>query len=196
MIVRGIPIRLVTKAWPLVEDWVRAALQEASADHSPEQIRALLDDGRAQLWLAWDGSKAHGCCITELIESVRGKACNIVVVAGLDFKSWRALTTDIAEWARGEGCVRMEAAGRRGWERLVKADGWRKLRTVIEVDLRNGIIEADHDDQRLRRPLGAGAGRPQGCHPRDPGPVCEGQGRHTGADGERLPQGSAQRPVP
>src|SRR5262245_56183764 len=126
---------LTGKAWPLIERWVAEALTEGKADISPEAVRAHLERGSMQLWLAWDGKRAQGCCITEFAESVRGKCCNLVVVAGLDFKTWRPLTGAIKDWARGEGCVRLVAGGREGWARYVKSDGWRKVRTIIEMRL-------------------------------------------------------------
>lgn len=135
MIARGIRTDLIERVWPLVEAWVAEALDHGGANETPQRIREALLSGDMQLWLAWDGERAHGCCITELYDSRRGMTCGLVVVAGLDFKRWRPLTATIKEWARGEGCARLEAAGRDGWQRYVRADGWRKLRTVIEMDL-------------------------------------------------------------
>jgi len=126
---------LTPRAWPLIEKWVAEALAEGMADIGPAVVKQRLITGDMQLWLAWDGRKAHGCCITETFESVRGKGCNLVVVAGLNFKKWRPLTKAIKDWARGNGCVRLEAGGREGWTRYVKSDGWRKVRTVIEMRL-------------------------------------------------------------
>lgn len=96
-----------------------------------------------QLWLAWDGDRARGCCITEIVESVRGRACNLVVVAGEDFAAWRPLTDTIKLWAKSKGCARLEAGGRAGWQRLVAGDGWKPVRTVIEMDLSNGNVKAE-----------------------------------------------------
>lgn len=128
---------LTPMAWPLVERWVREALIEGKADLSPASVKAKLRHGSMQLWLAWDdtGRRAKGCCVTEFAESVRGTCCNLVVVAGIDFPQWRSLIDDVKDWARQRGCVRLEAGGREGWLRLVKSDGWCKLRTVIEMRL-------------------------------------------------------------
>ena len=134
----GVLSHVTPKAWPLIEDWVRAALKRAKADCSAEDVREQLADKRMQLWLAWDGTQAKGCCITELVHTARGMNCNLVVVAGVDFKAWRPLTEAIKEWARWKGCARLEASGRAGWERLVADDGWRKVRTTIEMDLSDG----------------------------------------------------------
>ena len=132
---RAIRPDLTPRAWPLIEAWVLASLNEANANVEPDVIRASLERGDMQLWLAWDDGRAHGCCITELYTSARGKTCGLVIVAGLDFKRWRPLIAEIKEWAGREGCVRLEASGRDGWQRYVRADGWRKVRTVIEMSI-------------------------------------------------------------
>lgn len=125
----------IPKAWPLIERWVGEALVEGKADLAPAAVLAQLQRGHMQLWLAWEGKRALGCCVTELNESVRGRYCNLVAVAGLDFAKWRPLIEIIKAWAREHGCVRLQAGGREGWVRAVKADGWSRTRTVIEMEL-------------------------------------------------------------
>jgi len=134
--------RHTAKAWPAVRVWVADALENGKADISPDDVRLRLANGLMQLWLMWDAEArlAHGIVVTELVGSVRGKACNLVVVAGDrgSFKLWRPMTEAIKAWARSKGCVRLEGGGRDGWARLVKADGWRTVRTVVEMRLDDG----------------------------------------------------------
>lgn len=135
MIARAIRPDLTHKVWPLIEQWVGEALTHGGGNDTPEKIRTALIGGTMQLWLAWDGSRAHGCCITELFESPRGKTCGLVIVSGRGFENWRHLIEPIKAWAVAEGCSRMEAGGRDGWGVHLKRDGWRRVRTVIEMDL-------------------------------------------------------------
>jgi len=132
-----LPARLIPKAWPLVKHWVAEALTKGKADETPEEVRERLLSAKQQLWLAWDedAQRARGICITELFDSARGKACNLALVAGTNFKDWRHLTLAVMQFAREHGCVRLEAAGRRGWERYAKRDGWGHLRTILEMRL-------------------------------------------------------------
>ena len=130
---------LVPRAWPLIEHWVIEALTKGKADETPGEILDRLMRGKQQLWLAWDESakRARGICITEVFDSARGKACNLAIIAGTDFKSWRHLTAAIKSFARTVGCVRLEFSGRKGWQRLVGPDGWEHLRTILEMRLDN-----------------------------------------------------------
>lgn len=131
----GVLSHLTPKAWPLIENWVSAALEKSKADCTAKDVREQLADRRMQLWLAWEGDRAKGCCVTELVNTARGRICNLVAVGGIDFAEWRALIEDIKAWARANGCVCLEASGRAGWERLVGDDGWKKVRTTIEMEL-------------------------------------------------------------
>ena len=109
--------------WPHIVEWVSDALIRGNADLSPEDIRQHLDRGSMQLWLAWD-RKPVGCCITELIDGVRGRSCNIVMVAGERFDSWAHLQADIEHWAVEHwGCVRLSLIGRKGWARRLVGSG-------------------------------------------------------------------------
>jgi len=133
-----LPPRLAVMAWPAAEPWITDALARGKADIGADEVKQQLERGGMQLWLPWDGRRARGCCVTEIVDSVRGKACNLVVVAGEQFETWRHLLDAIKAWARVQGCARLEAGGREGWVRRVKADGWRPVRTVIEMRLDDG----------------------------------------------------------
>jgi len=135
MIARPVRSTLTPKAWPLVEKWVLAALKRGKANQTVAEIKDALATKSMQLWLAWDGERAKGCCITELYDSAQGKTCNLVVVAGIQFKRWQPLTETIKAWARENDCTRLEASGRPGWERMAAKDGWAKIRTTVEVRL-------------------------------------------------------------
>lgn len=154
----GVRSDLIPITWPLIEPWVADALEKGKAHQASDEVRQALERSKMQLWLAWDENqrRALGCCITEIIESHQGKTCGLVVVAGLDFKKWRPLTETIKAWATENGCVRLEACGREGWQKYVRNDGWKRIRTVIELRL--------DDDGRIipntdvgNRPVGADA---------------------------------------
>jgi hypothetical protein len=134
---RAVQLRseLIAQTWPLIERWVAAAVAKAKGNQSPAEIRAALEKGAMQLWLAWTGRNAKGCCVTELYETARGRTCGLVIVAGQDFSEWLPLTWHIREWARAQGCRRLEASGRPGWERRVRGDGWKPIRTTIEMPI-------------------------------------------------------------
>lgn len=133
----GISAAMLGKVWPIVEPWIASALKRA--DHSSEDVRAHIERGTMQLWLAWDpgrsagAGKPVGCCVTELIESPRGRCCNVVVVAGSRFdEAYSAMEPDIIRWAASWGCVRLQMTGRKGWVRKLAGHGWRQIMVTLE----------------------------------------------------------------
>lgn len=128
------PPAKLAAAWPHVSGWIAEALARGNADLGPSQVAEHLARGTMQLWLVWDG-RPVGVCITELIGSVRGQACNLVVVAGEGYRAWAHLLADIERWARGQGCVRLTLVGRKGWVRRLAGDGWCETSTMLEKDL-------------------------------------------------------------
>jgi hypothetical protein len=132
-----VPPAKTAAAWPVIESWVARALVKGKADLTPAQIREHLERGGMQLWLAWGpGNKPHGACITELIESARGRTCNVVIVAGNRFAAWEHLQARIAAWAVGDwGCKRLALTGRVGWARRLRAAGWEQTHVSMERTL-------------------------------------------------------------
>ena len=43
-------------------------LERGKANQAADEISTQLADARAQLWMAWHGGRAHGCCITEVYD--------------------------------------------------------------------------------------------------------------------------------
>lgn len=117
-------------AWPHVAQWVSEALARGNADQSPEDVRQHLDRGTMQLWLAWD-DRPRGCCITEVVGGARGRACNLVVVAGDAFRSWGHLVGEVERWAAGHDCVRLTMTGRKGWARRLAGE-WQEIAVTLE----------------------------------------------------------------
>lgn len=131
------PTHLVPTVWPLVEAWIVKALDKGHADETPARVRWQLMHNAMELFLAWDGTQAHGCWIIEFAETARGRCCHLYLVSGRDFKTWRHLLADIKAYALANGCNRIEAGGRPGWARLVARDGFKRLRVILELRLDN-----------------------------------------------------------
>jgi len=123
--------RQTDNAWPFVEQWVVTALSRGMADLTAADVRDHLGRGSMSLWLAWAG-RPVGCCIVEIVESARGRACNLVVVAGGRLDKWIHLEADVARWARERGCVRLTLTGRRGWARRLVRVGWGETAVTME----------------------------------------------------------------
>lgn len=111
----AIPAEHVSQVWPMAEAWIDAAL-DRDRTHTPEQVAALCEAGRVQLWVVWGEGRAWAAVVTEIIVSPLKKVANIWLVGGSHRKKWaEILLSRVEEWARAQGCSSVRAVGRKGW---------------------------------------------------------------------------------
>jgi hypothetical protein len=115
--------------------WIQAALDaEPIRTHTLRHVWDDLIDNRCQLW-----PTPNSVLVTELIIYPTGAKILYHWLAGGSWDEIKATHARVEEFAKGQGCIAVEVKGRRGWERLAKADGWKPVQTVYVKDLRNGI---------------------------------------------------------
>ena len=87
-----------------------------------------------QLWVAWDNEekKVRCVCITEVRQYPKYKVCGCKITTGSSFKKWVDFMDFVMEWAKQEGCRKMEIHTRPGWERVLKSKGFFKTHVQLE----------------------------------------------------------------
>jgi hypothetical protein len=113
---------------PLVARAMRRGGMGAFAD-----VERSLGQGRALVWLAWDGKDILAAAVTQLdlIDGV--KLCTIVACGGQRFARFGHLIRGLERYAEAEGCTRVRICGRKGWARLLP--DYRIQRVIIEKEL-------------------------------------------------------------
>lgn len=67
------------------------------------------------MWLVWAG-EVRAVLATELYHDVGGeKRCRIPFCTGHGARQWVGLLSRIEDWARSEGCQRLDMIARKGW---------------------------------------------------------------------------------
>lgn len=121
------------QVWPLVRDLVRRVCERSEGRYAEEPIARHLLAGDWQLWVVWDGS-VRAIVITELYTDVSGiKCCMIRVCTGHGARDWSHLLEDIEEWARREGCAKLDMLARKGWAKHLP--DYRMTHVMLEKDL-------------------------------------------------------------
>lgn len=115
--------------WPQVSAHLQPALEFGMNTHRLEDVRALVENGVAQLWPMPGGS-----IVTEILEMPSGEKTLRYWLAGGRLEALLMAEPGISEWARVEhGCSSAEIIGRRGWKKVLPqyrhvADQlWRRL---------------------------------------------------------------------
>lgn len=131
-----VPSPEVEDKWHLAEPWVRSAVDEYALLETADTYKARCLDRSAQLWLIVDHEQVIGAGITEVYGTPAGLTCAVPVLAAASFEDvLMPLFETVEQWAKGEGCVRLQGYGRLGWVRALKPYGWRPRAVEIEKDI-------------------------------------------------------------
>lgn len=89
--------------------------------------------GNAYLWLAMDGGSLMGVVVTKVTTEPDHRLCTILACAGQDWERYAWMIETLEDYARKEGCQRMEICGRPGWMRRLPQ--YRTVKVVLRKEL-------------------------------------------------------------
>lgn len=110
--------------WRRCRQWVLAALELTGGTHDEADLVEAIAEGRYTFWPC-----ERSAILTHWIEYPRFRACR-VFLAGGDLAELQRMEPVVAEWAKRNGCARIEICGRRGWARAL--GGYREVATALE----------------------------------------------------------------
>jgi len=124
----------VKEVWILVKDLIQKACDYSDGFADAEDFKKWLEKGTMQLWVAWDNEekKVKCVCITEVKQYPKYKVCGCKITTGNSFRQWVDFMDYVMEWAKEEGCRKMEIHTRPGWERILKPKGFFKTHVQLE----------------------------------------------------------------
>ena len=118
----------INEAWPHFKHWIKDAIETVGLIEFERHERDVLN-GKALLWLAYDGKTVHAAATTELINGV----CEISACGGEGILNFLPLLENLEQFARDEKCKAVRIAGRAGWARLLK--NYKVKSTILESAL-------------------------------------------------------------
>jgi hypothetical protein len=132
-----VPPDTVRKVWPRVCDLICEAMRRGGLS-GYQGVADLVLDGRALLWLAWDGQTVHAAAVTMLAATEWRKVCEIIACGGKGMRppwgqGWLHLIEKIEDYARAEGCSAVRIVGRKGWQRMLT--DYRARRVILEKEI-------------------------------------------------------------
>jgi len=111
------------------QKWIENALKYSGGTHETIDIFYGIMDRRMQLWPAPDG-----CLVTEIVSYPRKKVLHIFLAGG-ELGQIKDMQEAVMEWGKQQGCSNLTLAGRKGWERALKNQGWKPILTTLSVDI-------------------------------------------------------------
>lgn len=117
---------------PRVRDYTENMAQHSGGRYLREDIEEAVAHGTMQLWLVGTQKEVLAVGLTEIIRYPRSKACRMIACVGARMRDWSHLNEFVRLWAREQGCDRMEALCRKGWERVLARHGYRPFHILLE----------------------------------------------------------------
>ncbi|MAO23900.1 MAG: hypothetical protein CMJ25_24390 [Phycisphaerae bacterium] len=111
------------------KDWIEAALEYSGGTHEWSDIVEGIHSLRYQFWPA-----EKGCAVTEIILFPKKKIFH-VFLAGGEMDQIVDMNDSAAQFAKAQGCDGMSIAGRKGWSRVLKNEGWTESFTTLAKEL-------------------------------------------------------------
>lgn len=105
------------------------ALAHGGDTHSVEDVLQQIERGDARLWLGEDA-----LIVTEIHDYPQRKVLHFWLATG-EIASVVALSNTILAEGKKMGCAQATLAGRKGWERVLGADGWSPMLRVMSKEI-------------------------------------------------------------
>lgn len=112
------PPEALEQALPHVIGMLNDAVEQCG-DWTLKDICSALQEGRAFLWVIWDGQNISAAAVSQFIGAPKGKICQVIACGGTAI-SWPESIAPIEHYAKAENCVSMRIWGRPGWARVFK----------------------------------------------------------------------------
>lgn len=136
-----IPPDMVPDAWPMAEPLLVEPIGMSRGCYEPQDVMVECAAGECQLWLATSGENAIAAYVTKITQYPRKRVVRAMFAGGKPgtMQQWlEPMVKAIEDWSRTWGCTAIEAAGRKGWSRVVDGEQiavhlWRDFPAMQEV---------------------------------------------------------------
>lgn len=135
--VTGILSKDIDNYWHLVREFIVQSLRKMSDGSKLDDIYHDLITNNKQLWIAYDRDeeKIIGCALTSIVVFPEFKKLLYYIVSGKNFELWRDYSFVIENWAKSNGCTKIEMCGRLGWRKYLESLGFKLVSIGMEKDL-------------------------------------------------------------
>lgn len=111
----AIPAEHIGEVFPLVRVLIEGVAERSDGRYSVPGMLELFARGTWLLWVVWDGG-VRAIVGTEIYHDVSGmRCCMIRFATGREAKGWTHLLAEIEDYARAQGCERLDMLARKGW---------------------------------------------------------------------------------
>jgi hypothetical protein len=129
---------LTLQHWHTISVYLEKARQQGQGESSLTDYMRKVLAGVAQCWVILDENDCVvGAGLTEFIQYMQHKTLHVMVYGGSDFAKQSQVFGTIIQYAKDNGCKRIEQWGRKGWAKVLPkyVPQFKEAYTVMSMDL-------------------------------------------------------------
>lgn len=128
-----IGIENIDKHREILVPYIESFVESAKGRYDLEDVFTIIKNGYWNLWAVYEGSELKAVLITQPVHYPKVKELQIIMCVGESYKDWYSLISRLEEYAKLDGCNKMTAITRPGWEKVML--GYKKSHVYLERDL-------------------------------------------------------------
>lgn len=135
----AVPPSATEIVWPTVEPMLARAVETSGGRFTITSVLHSILAGHSALWVVLDGEDIVATLTTRVSDLPGTRVLIMDWIGGSRLKEWLPLAQEtLMRYGRQYGCTELQGAGRRGWQRVLRAHGWKPDYTVYKMDLNDG----------------------------------------------------------
>lgn len=135
--IEGIKGESVEAWWPLVEEYLNAALKHGLGEYSTSDIKSACISKNMQLWVKID-KEVQGAFVTKISKYPQKNILCVLLLGGKEFITWRDEADALLNaFGKENNCEYVELFGRKGWGKMLKDIDYKEQTRLFAKEINN-----------------------------------------------------------
>jgi hypothetical protein len=136
-LIEGIKGESVEAWWPLVEEYLNAALKFGLGEYSITDIKSACKSKNMQLWVKI-GTEVEGAFVTKISKYPQKNILCVLLLGGKNFSRWRGEADVLLDaFGKENKCEYVELFGRKGWGKVLKDLNYKEQTRLFAKEINN-----------------------------------------------------------
>ena len=134
--IEGIKGESVEAWWPLVEEYLNAALKHGLGEYSTSDIKSACISKNMQLWVKID-KEVQGAFVTKISKYPQKNILCVLLLGGKEFIKWRDEADALLNaFGKENNCEYVELFGRKGWGKVLKDINYKEQTRLFAKEIK------------------------------------------------------------
>ena len=135
--IEGIRSENIEGWWPLVQEYLIAALEYGLGEYSIEDIKKSCKSKNMQLWVNFNKEGVQGAFITKVSVYPQKNILCVLLLGGNEFMKWRDEADALLNaFGKENNCEYVELFGRKGWGKMLNSIDYKEITRLFAKEIR------------------------------------------------------------